>query len=189
MPYLPATDDEDTTDDNENGTYTYEPRPMPMLDTEECHPEERVIEFCRQRNGPSDQDTSSHEDSHSSEAEEDDEYEYQEENGHEESYETNCSSEDETNENVDTEDDWLLKRKTRPTAAGRKCQLQRALKYDSDAVEEPSELHCTEPKKRKRISDDEEEVEWMYLSHYTLGEGTAMCPVGDSSRGRGRGVT
>lgn len=93
--------------------------------------------------------------SYSSEAEEDDKYEYQEENGYEESHKSGCSSENETNKNVDTDDDWLSKRETRPTVAGRKSQLQRALKYDSDTVEESSELHCIKPKKRKRISDDE----------------------------------
>jgi hypothetical protein len=150
---------EDTSCDDEN---VDEVKPMPLLDKDFLeHPEASVIKYCRgmkgscstASDGTYDCDLSDSYDGDDEDGEDSDWEEGVEFNGGEDNDDRSESAES-------SKDDWLERRKARPSSARKRSLFQVYLKQDSsyDSAE-PESISTTPMKKRTRIYLDDDKDE------------------------------
>ena len=150
-------DEDFSCDDKSVEDYDYEVKPLPLLDKDLVeHPEESVINYCRRMKGSrgttSDgcycSDLSGSYDELSSSS-------YDDNKGDGGGEGSNDRSESE-------KDDWLNRRKARPTSARKRSLFQLYLKQDSsDDSSEAESISDPKPKKKRMIIylDDDEDKE------------------------------
>jgi len=152
---------EDTSCDDES-VHSDEVKPIPLLDKDLVeHPEDSVIKYCRgmkgscstASDGSHDGDLSDSYDGDDGDGEDSDWEEGVEFNGGEDNDDRSESAES-------SKDDWLERRKARPSSARKRSLFQVYLKQDSsyDSAE-PESISTTPMKKRTRIYLDDDKDE------------------------------